>query len=371
MISFTADRIELGSAIGKASQGLPSRPHLPVYAGLLFTVEAGIVHITASDGEVTFVSALPVHYADAGSFILPGKVVTEIFRYLAGGEVRFEFDGKQVTITAGRALYTFPALDGKLYPAWLPSGRYLGTMDGAEFAAAVRAVAPAAERTGHRPDLRTVCLALSEDQLTMVATDSYRLAWMIPDWTPALSLGDEPDPPEQILVPSWVMERFARVADEEVAVGWDGALVSLATQGLQVIARQISGKYLPWKGLLSLTPDRHATVDPQELSRAVKAASLLAGPGQGIILEFSDNVHVRARGEGSCDEVVGTDYCGDASRFILGTQMLLDGLAGCTEEAVFSFTANPVGPVFIEDEGFRYMMKPRVELKETFDQPAG
>jgi DNA polymerase-3 subunit beta len=381
-ISFTADRITLGSAIGMAAQGLPSRPVQPVYAGMLFTVDAGIVHITGSDGDVTFVSSVPAVADDTpGSFILPGKITADIFRYLTGREITVEYGGGLATITAGRASYTFSGIDGDKYPAWLPAGAYLGSVDGAEFADAVRFVVPAASRSDSRPTLRTVALSLAlgdespDDELTMVATDSYRMAVVKPVWSPFLTEDD--NPPQQVLVPSWVMERFARVCDEEVAVGWNGAVVTLGTQGLQVTARSIGGKYLDWPKVIAKydQADLHASADVLELTRAVKAAQLIAGVAGGIHLEFSadGHIHVRAQGNGSGDEMIGTDYCGETVSFIIGPQMMLDGLAGCDEEVEFSFSSNPLAPVFMEDDGFRYFMQPRVSIDiggEPGDQPA-
>lgn len=377
-VSFTADRIDLGSAIARAAQGLPSRPAQPVYAGLLFAVDAGIVHITGSDGDVTFISSLPaIADDDPGSFILPGKVVTEVFKYLAGGkEIAVAFDGDRAEILAGRSRYAFPAVDGEKYPAWLPPSKYLGALDGAEFAAAVRSVVPAAARGGASAVFRTLCLTPDADALRIVATDSYRMAMMSPSWKPFLT---EDDPPGQVLVPSWVMERFARIVDEEVAIGWDQALVTMATQGLQVTARTIAGKYPPWeKIILREPPGLSATCAVPELTRAVRAAALIAGSDPlgtsgHVELEFSKDghLHVRSRGDGTCDEMTGTDYYGETARFVLGSQMLLDGLAGCDEEVIFSFTADPLGPVFVRDGDFRYFMKPRAELyEEQGDQSA-
>lgn len=370
MTSFTADRIELGSAIARAAQGLPSRPVQPVYAGMLFTVipDMGIVQITASDGEVTFMAACFAGGVEGeGSFILPGKVIADIFKYLAGENVTIAYSGQEAVISAGKSLYRFPAVEGEKYPAWGHDveTKYLGTVDGAEFADTVRYVAPAASKSDSRPTLRTVALSLSDDNLTMIATDSYRMAMVSPSWSP--SLHDE-DPPEQVLIPSWVMERFARVVDEEVAIGWDGALVTLGTQGLKVIARQIAGKYLDWRKVIARKElaDLRATADVLELTRMVKAATLVAGDERGIRLMFADDsIYVRAKGNGSSDERIPAEYDGETVEFIIGPQMILDGLAGCDQEVTFSFSSNPLQPVFMEDEGFEYFMQPRANIEET------
>lgn len=386
MISFTADRVELGAAIARAAQGLPSRPVQPVYAGLLFTVDAGIVHITASDGDVTFMSSSPaIADDDPGSFVLPGKVITDIFKYIAGRDVTVSFTGSDVLIEAGRSMYRFPAVDGEKYPTWLQGveTKYLGSVDGAEFADLVRFTVPAASRSDSRPTLRTVALSLADDKLTLVATDSYRMAMVSPQFRPVLR---EDDPPGQVLVPSWVMDRFARMCDEdEVVIGWDGALVFMDTHGLKVVARQIAGKYLDWRRVIAKKKqaDLQAEGNVLELIRAVKAAALVAGEAAGIRLEFSQDghIHVRAKGSGSCDEMIGTDYCGETVSFIIGPQMLLDGLAGCDESALFRFSSNPLAPVFMEDNGepgiigFNYFMQPRANIdvpsiKEPGDQPA-
>jgi DNA polymerase-3 subunit beta len=337
---------------------------------MLFTVRpmmgvaGSIVQITAGDGEVAFVAGVDAKsdVTEEGSFILPGKITADIFRYLTGAEVTIDYGGRLATITAGRASYSFSGIDGDVYPAWTPAGAYLGSVDGAEFTDAVRFVVPAASKSDSRPTLRTVALSLTDDKLTMVATDSYRMAVVEPLWSPFLTEDDN-------------LERFARVCDEEVAIGWDGASVTLGTQGLQVTARQIAGKYLDWPKVIAKydQADLHADADVLELTRAVKAAQLVAGDRvSSIILEFSQDghIHVRAQGNGTGDEMIGTDYCGETVSFIIGPQMILDGLAGCDEEVTFSFNSNPLAPVFMEDDGFRYFMQPRANIEEPGDQPA-
>lgn len=376
-VSFTADRIELGNAIARAAQGLPSRPVQPVYAGMLLRAgkhsHGDWVDVTASDGDVTFTAdAGSADVSDPGSFILPGKVITDVFKYLPGKKVTLAFTGADVLIEAGRSMYRFPAVEGDKYPVWDVDTKYLGSVDGAEFADTVRFVTPAASKSDSRPTLRTVALSLAQDELTMVATDSYRMAIASPQWHSFLL---EEDPPEQVLIPSWVMDRFARVCDDEVTLGWDGARVVLGTQGLKVVARQIAGKYLDWRKVLDKREqaDLQTEADVLELIRAVKAASLVAGEDRGIRLEFSQDghIHIRARGgKGSCDEMIGTGYCGDTVSFIIGSQMILDGLAGCDEEVQFSFSSSPLAPVFMEDGGYRYFMQPRADIEEPGDQPA-
>lgn len=374
---ISANRIELGAAVTRAAQGLPSRPVQPVYAGMLFTPipDMGIVQITAGDGEVMFLAACFAKIDGDESFILPGKVITDIFKYLSGETVTITFGGSLATIAAGRASYAFPAVEGDKYPSWAESGtEYLGVVDGAEFADLTRCAVPAASKSDSRPTLRTVALSLADDKLTMVATDSYRMAVVTQQFSPSLV---ENEPPEQVLVPSWVMERFARVCgDDEVAIGWDRARVVLGTQGLKVVARQIAGKYLDWRKVIAKrdAADLGADAKVLDLIRAVKAAALVAGEAAGIRLEFSEDehIHIRAEGNGgSCDELIASSYDGDTVSFIIGPQMLLDGLAGCDEEVTFRFSSNPLAPVFMEDEGwFEYFMQPRANIEEQGDQPA-
>jgi DNA polymerase III subunit beta len=364
MLSFTAPREEFAQAVTRAAQGLPDRPHQPVYAGLLLEVN-GPLSVTGTDGEVVF-TARAQCAGNGGRILLPGAMLLAITKYLPGDEVRLkcepvpEGDGVIAEITSGRSSYTLPATEGVIFPGWDPPPA-LVMLDGAEFADAAAKVTPAASRTD--PVLRAVALVPEGEKLNLVATDRYAMALLSPRVT-AFSLAHDTAPPPQALVPSWVAERFGKLAGDSVSLGWDDKLVMMSTSGFDVSARQIAGRYPGWRKIMAQLPDAPwALLVTADVARAVKAAALvLADDGSALFRVSSGGLTIAAAGPaGGCTEHADAEFEGGEFTFRAQPKYLLAGLSGCGPSAEIAMNQ---GHVYLRSGEFTWMVQPVREMGE-------
>lgn len=371
MLSFSANRESLAEAISRASQGLAGNPPQPVYAGMLFSGEKGGITITASDGDMTFSAKTEAEVHSAGMMQLPGKMISEISRYFTGKIITVDYqDGGTAEITAGRAKFTLSADSGKKYPKWQDLPEMIGSIDAEEFAAAVRRVAPAASKS--HPVMRSIFLSMTDGKLYIVATDSSRMGVMAPSFTIPQKFHDDREisgdyPPSSALVPSPVMERFAKAAADEdyVRLGWNDKMIGFSTPGLQVTSRLNSGTFPKnWKKILESAPENWVTFSGENLTRVVKMAMLAADEGRIDLIFDGSDLHVTASQQGrTFSDYIDTDYTGPEIILLLGGQVLLDGLAGCRGETKIAFTT-PGKPVFLRSGDYQYMCQPRRDMKE-------
>lgn len=384
MLIFTADKEILHGAITRAVQGLPSRPHKPVLAGMLFTSitfadgSPSQVSVTASDEDLVFIAHFPAQVHETGTALLPGRMLSEMARYFPSGDIAVSYrDGGTADIAIRKSRFTISADDGKEYPRWRPPVGVLGTLDAAEFAAAVRKVTSAAARSD--PVLSCVSVGLDEGDgpaLSLVCTDRSRMAVAFPKLSPSAPIASL-DCPDQALVPVGVMERFARVAgDGEVHIGWDEKVIMLLADGLQVFSRQISNEAPPafegapprylfpgWRKVLARMPDTLVKADTAELVRAVRMAQLAAGENDRIVLTFrSDGLEVAASGDARVREHVEMGWDGEEVSAGFGAARLLDGLSGAGAVTEVGFTV-PSAPLFLASGGFTYMMQQMRDLQ--------
>ncbi len=358
---ITAGRQEVQAAITQAAQGLPAHPANPVHAGMLISASPSGIALTAGDGDVIFTAQLDVIPEVPGKVILPGRMLADISGYFTGEEVSIDCSGSRAEIISGRSRFSLSLAPGDQYPSWdIPGETGLITVDAQSFAAAVKQVSPAASRTS--AVLRTIRLTPGDGKLFLAATNHSALGVTslgegVPDYPPAL-------------VPVSVMERFARVIPEgDLSLGWDDSLISMSVPGLQVISRQVQGKYLEWQKITAQEPGLSATVNVKEMAKAVRMASLVAGDDR---IEFcfagGGMMTVRAQGSsGSSQEEIPSGYEGDAALFLLGAQLVLEGLAGCPGETVQLKFTEPRKAVYFRDGTYVWMVQPRRELKEETD----
>jgi DNA polymerase III subunit beta len=351
---FTASRGELADAISRAASGLPSRPLQDIYAMIHVMTDEDSCWLTAGDGDTIVSAAVSGLVSSGGSCAVPGRMLAEMAKYFAGSSVTLRHDSGMLEITAGRSRMALPAIDGGAYPKWLPPPAPSIWLDGEQFTAAIRKVAPAAGSTP--PALTAVCLDVNGDVLRLVASDGGKMAYA----EVKASLAGPP-PAAPALLPARAARRFA--ATGSLGIGWDDALIGMQADGARMASRQIAGKYLPWQKVLAKEPGKAVAADARELTRALRMAQLAAGDTGRVQLAFSgDGLAVSSGDEGrECSEHVSLDYDGDDVTFLFGAQDLLDGLAGCGAVPGLAFT-RPPAPLFLRDGEFRWMIAPRREL---------
>jgi len=368
-LKLIADRDQLAAAVGRAVQGLPQNPVIPVRAGMLLRTSDDHVHLTCGDEDVTFIARCPAEISEEGFCILPGRMAAELTRYLPAGDVLISTENGKVTVACGRSQFTLSTKPGGDYPLWESPPGPLCTLDGAVLAAGLHKVAPAA--SDDLPLLSGIMLSLSETGLTLVATDKYKLGTVELPIAAEYETGTKAGMPlletrtneQTAFLSSRVAERFARACEGSATVGWDDKLVSLHSQGLLVVARQVAGQ-MPagWREYVR-QGDRWYPCETAELTRAVKMA-FAAGESEAgtqdkrVELAFSDGeITITA---GGARQVIEFSYDGREVTLAVGGRNLLAGLAGCGEQVRLSFTV-PRRPLLLDSEGLRWLVQTRSE----------
>ena len=114
-------------------------------------------------------------------------------------------DGPRVSIICGSARFTLPTMPVEDYPSLPSMPTTAGVVDSATFAEAVSQVAVAAGRDDTLPMLTGVRLEIEGEQLTLAATDRYRLAVRELAWRP-----EQPDLSAAVLVPARTLADAAK-----------------------------------------------------------------------------------------------------------------------------------------------------------------
>src|SRR4029453_528255 len=193
-MKFRVERDALADAVAWTAKSLPSRPSVPVLAGVLLRVGDQRLQGSGFDYEVSSQVTVDVQADADGAALVSGRLLAEITKSLRALPIDVAAVGSHVELTCGSARVTLPAM-----PATA------GTVEAAAFAAAVQQVAIAAGRDDTLPVLTGVRLELNGSTLTMLATDRYRLAIRDLEWRP-----DDPETSLAALVPARTLHDTAK-----------------------------------------------------------------------------------------------------------------------------------------------------------------
>jgi DNA polymerase-3 subunit beta len=359
-VEFTGSRNELAEAIVNASNGIPANPLVPVYAGMCVQAAGDTVYFTGSDGDVTFTSFSTCKVDKGGVLSLPGKLLAEIIKSLPDNDITFSCpssgtSGATVTITCGRSTFSLQSYKDP-YPGVPKNCDIIGSVNGDDFSAAVKSVAPAASKKDAMPALHGLLLDPDhhENILNIIATDRYRVASF------EVELHTNTDP-GQCIIPPWAAERFRKgITSTNVDIGWNDNLCTLRSANFTLTTRQIAGEYAAWRKFFPQT-GHSAKVSAESLLAAVRRAQLTAEADDPVELRFiEDELYVEAGLDNKSTEVLDVQNHTGEFAALFGFQYLIDGLTGCEEpeECFVSFT-EPLKPVNLASGRFKYTILPR------------
>src|SRR5699024_11008641 len=119
-----------------------------------------------------------------GVILVNGRLLSEISKSLPNRPVEFSYDGSKINVTCGSSRFTLGAMQVEDYPALPHMPEHAGSIDVEAFSKAVSQVTVAAGRDDSLPLLLGVKMEIRGDQLTLLATDRYRLAMRDISWHP-------------------------------------------------------------------------------------------------------------------------------------------------------------------------------------------
>ena len=175
-MKLRVERDVLADSVAWAARTLPSRPSMPVLAGLVLTAADGSLTLSSFDYEVSGKVTVAADIAESGTVLVSGRLLADIARSLPAQPVTIENEGTRVLLTCGRSSFTLPTLPVEDYPQLPAMPDSSGTITGQSFAAAVAQVAIAAGRDDTLPTLTGIRMEFEGANITLAATDRYRLA---------------------------------------------------------------------------------------------------------------------------------------------------------------------------------------------------
>jgi DNA polymerase III subunit beta len=356
-MKFRVERDALADAVAWTAKSLPSRPSVPVLAGVLLRVSDGVLQVSGFDYEVSSQVTVDVQADADGAALVSGRLLAEITKALPGKPVDVAAVGSHVEITCGSARFTLPTMPVEDYPTLPDMPASAGTVDAKVFADAVAQVAVAAGRDDTLPILTGVRMEIEGSTLALLATDRYRLAVREIEWRP-----DDSEISVAALVPAKTLGDTAKAlgplgGSVTIALSRGGVgegMIGFAGGTRRSTSRLLDGDF---PKVRSLRPDTHsaqAKVPVSALQEVVRRVSLVAERATPVRLRFSeDGLVVEAGGteDARASEAMDCTFTGDPLTIAFNHQYLLDGLAALDGPvAVLSFT-DPKKPAIIAPAG--------------------
>lgn len=344
-MKFRVERDVLAEAVTWAARGLPSRPPVPVLAGVLIEADTqGTITLSAFDYEVSARVTVAADVTEAGTVLVLGRLLADISRNLPARPVEVGTEGNKVTVTCGSSRFSLLQMPSDEYPTLPTSPEPSGTIAGDVFTQAVAQVSIAADRSDTLPILTGVRMEVQGDKITLLATDRYRLALRELTWNPA-----QTDTDTVVLVPARTLSDTAKALGASGSVdialgesaGGDG-LVGFEAGQRRTTTRLLDGDYPKVSSIFPSSVDTEAVIETHALIEAVKRVALVAERNTPVRLRFIEgqvSIDAGAGDDAQASEAVEATLTGPDIEIAFNPHYLLDGLnAVGTSYTRLSFT---------------------------------
>ncbi|TBN58146.1 DNA polymerase III subunit beta [Glaciihabitans arcticus] len=381
-MKFQVNRDVFSEAVSFAVKLLPQRTTLPILSGILIEATADGLTLSSFDYEVSAQTEIAAQVEEPGKVLVSGRLLADIASRLPNAPVTFSTDEGRISVSCGSANFTLLSMPVEEYPTLPQVSAQSGVLPAELFAAAVSQVAVAASRDDVTPVITGVQLEISENSLSLIATDRYRVAVREIEWTGGESVTDG----LTALVPARTLteigKTFGHSGSISVAITStdERELIAFQADKKTVTSLLIKGNFPPVKRLFPEVVDNYAVINTAELIEAVRRVSLVLEREAALRFSFSiEGLTLEAIGseQAQASETIDAFLTGTDTVVSLKPAFLLDGLGAVHSEFVrisFTKTENPnkPGPVLITSQAskdqpgadnYKYLLQPNLLLR--------
>jgi DNA polymerase-3 subunit beta len=342
-MKFVVERDSLVDAVNWVSKSISNRPITTALLGIV--IDAGEeITLSGSDLETSAKAKFKAEVSQKGKVLVPGRLLAEISRSLPAKPISFILEGTRVLVSAGSAKFTLPTLPLSEYPTLPELPVASGSLNSDLFATAVNQVAIAAGKDDSLPTLTGVFVEINKNQITLAATDRYRLAvreltWSAQDanieTTSLLRARTLADAAKSLIGSSQVTIALAPATTNEKLVGF-------ISEGKTMTSRVLDGSFPPFRHLLPSESTADAVIEVAPFLDSVRRVALVTDKTVPLRLNFSNNTLQLEAGTGDeaqASEKLDINYKGEDINIAFNPTYLTDGLTAINTAFVhISFT---------------------------------
>jgi DNA polymerase III subunit beta len=357
-VRIRAQRDDLADVLARANRAVGTRSALPVLQGLLCDVVGSTLRVTGTDLDVTVRTHAEVEVLEEGRAVIPGRLLSEAVRKMPAGMVTIGATDTEIEIQGNGPRFTLRPLAVDDFPTQDDVAAEGVEVDGEALADAINQVTVAASTDQARPILTGVLFESAESGLTMVATDSYRMAKR---HLPGAGIEGSG------LVPARGLRELARTigAPKVTAQLRDREAIFGSERGVLRL-RLIDGNFPKYQSLLRDDYPNQVILDRDELLEALGRVTLVAEdhiPVRLKLLEGGVEVAVSRQDVGGETEHLAGEYTGadEEVSIAFNPRWLQEGVSALSGDKVRIRVVDSYKPSILDDgnsEDYFYLLMP-------------
>ena len=345
-MKFNVSSTKLFAQLQAVSRVIAAKNSLQILECVLFDLNGDVLTLTASDSETTIRTSLTVEAAQgAGKVAVAGKMLLETLKEFPEQPLTFQIDDQNfgLNITSQNGTYSFVGANGMEYPEMpIEEGENAFTMPSGVLLEAINKTIFCTADDELRPVMNGIFFDLSEEGVTMVATDAHRLVRYSNDSVKGAQVVNFILPKK----PAQLLRQVLQKESEEVVVTFGQKNAKFAFGTTLIVCRQIEGRFPNYKAVIPSNNPNQVVVDRHTLINACKRVAVFANTGTSLLkLALSENsIKISAQDidfSTSAEETIACDYAGMPMSIGFKAPFLIEILSNITSQDILLQLADP------------------------------
>jgi DNA polymerase-3 subunit beta len=341
-----------------------TRGTLEILSHILISTEKGRIKLSATNLEIGVNYKVGGKVDEEGSITIPARLFSELVTQLPSGKLNLETENNNIHLKSGDYESHIKGLSADEFPL-IPKIKEAKnfTISAGDLREVIGMVAFAAALDEIRPVLSGIYFNLTKDNLTLAATDSYRLA------EKSIKVKNDQGKNIEVIIPAKSLVELSRLLGDgegEVSVYLDNNQVMFETEDFEFISRLVEGKFPDYKQIIPSGYETKALMLAGDFTKIIKIAALFSGENVGSV-----NLEIKSKGKvgatssssqvgdssGACEaEVEGKD-----TDIVFNSRYILDVLGSLSGNKVILEVSGKLNPGVIrkeDDKSFVYVIMP-------------
>jgi DNA polymerase III subunit beta len=363
---------QLAQGLGVVSRAVSPRSTLPVLANVLLATDEGRLRLAATNLELGISSWIGAQIQEEGSITVPARLLTDLVSTLPNDTVHLSVNTNTFTLTVrcGSSNMEIKGIDAQEFPPMPATDAAEGLrMKVSDFKEMVQQVAFAASSDEARPVLQGVQTTLSGSEISMAATDGFRIS------VRKVALSEPVQKNSTVIIPARALNELARIAGDG-----DGVVCMIIPAGrgqvvfrletAELVSQLIDGSFPDYKVILPRSFKSHIIVSTTAFVKACRQAEIIARNGNNVVrLSLQPNqdrpgqVEVSAQSEetGSNETTIDATIDGPAMVVAFNVRFLREALEVIKTPNLVLETNDHKSPARVQpvgDESFQHVIMP-------------
>ncbi len=263
------------SIVGRA---VSSRSTLPVLANVLLATDEGRLKLSATNLEIVITCWIGAKVETEGAITVPARTFTDLVSTLSSDRIDMTLDekGNTLHLVSARSEANLKGIEASEFPIVPePSADNRFKVETEVLKVMINQVAFAAATDDARPTLTGVLTKLADNQITMAATDGFRLSIKSTD------LADFSAEPIEVIIPARALNELSRIVDDDteqiyISMPEGRNQVVFDMENIVLVTQLIDGNFPDFTPVIPQRFTTRTVLNAGEFAKACKMAEIFA-----------------------------------------------------------------------------------------------